>query len=231
MLKFAFGMKVRFFSFNFVLAICLLAAVPGLRAQDGVQGALAFARNGASSAQAMHGRFAPVFAIADLDSDNQPDGVVLLDAGSLSHPGNFQIELHFTGHNNAAIAFQSTESALTITIRDIDHDGDVDLVLEKSFTHQPLRVWINNGHGDFEKGRLEDYPGAVVPAGRQIRSSEPPDSPALSLPPQGSFESILTTCHIAGRPPSLNEFAVLQLTTRTLLPAFSTLSSRAPPLA
>jgi hypothetical protein len=144
--------------------------------------------------------------------------------------GSFRIELHFTSRDNASIAFQSPESDIRVAAADIDHDGDIDLIIEQSLTRKRLQVWINDGHGNFEKGRIEDFPSAPVPT-RELMSSERPDCPAVSLPTQRGFETMLLAGHIAGRPPSNTEFAVLSTNPLLGNHPFSSATSRAPPLS
>ena len=230
MLKFAFGMRVRSFSVNFVLATLLLVAA-AVRAQDGVQGALAQASHTALLGQRLNRLSGPTLAIADFDGDNKQDGAVILETGPFLGPDNFQIDLHFTGRNNANISFQSPESNITIGALDIDHDGDTDIVIEQSFTHKGLQVWLNDGHGTFKEGRIEDFPSAVAPTRDQLTSSQRADCPAVSLLTQRGFETMLLACHIAGRPPSdVDLAAVFSNSFRTDSP-FSLATSRAPPLS
>src|SRR5262249_34160741 len=145
-------------------------------------------------------------------------------------PSTFQIELHFTGRTNSAITFQSPESDLMVNALDIDHDGDVDILIEQSFTHKRLQVWLNDGHGNFEKGRIEDFPSSGLPDGEQASSPRTMECPAVVVPTQRSFETWLITCHVAGRPPSARDIAVLSADLFLSVRVFSSASSRAPPL-
>ena len=221
---------MRFPSVNFVLAALVLAAAPVLRAQDGAQGALAQASHTALLGQRLTRISGPVLTIADFDGDSKEDGAVVLENGAFVAPGSFQIDLHFTGRSNANIAFQSPESDITVAAFDIDHDGDIDIVVEQSLTHKRLLVWLNDGRGNFAKGRIEDFASAAVPTRDQIRPSERLDCPAVSLPSQRGFETTLMSCHIAGRPPSHLELAVVSSESFQTSSPFSLATSRAPPL-
>ena len=222
---------MRFLQFNFVLATVLLVAAPVLRAQDGAEGALAVASHAGSLGQRWNTLSGPTLAIADFDGDNKPDGAVVLENGVLPAPGSLQIGLHFTGRNNANITIQSAEPDIAVAALDIDHDGDTDLVIEQSITRKRLQVWINDGHGNFEKGRIEDFPSAVVPTRNQISPSERLDSPAVSLPTQRSFETMLVACQVAGRPPSGISIAASSISLFRLDHSSSATHSRAPPLS
>jgi len=224
-------MKTRFYTASFVVAALLLVAAPVLRAQDGVQGALEQVNRAASLGQRLSPLSGPALAIADLDKDNKPDGAVLLEATPCFGTGRFQVDLHFTDRDNARITFQSSESNLAVVALDIDHDGDIDLVIEQSLTHKGLQVWLNDGHGNFEKGRIEDFPSADVPSRELVRSSERLEPPAASLPTQRGFETMLMACHVAGRPPSEREFADVSTNLSQIDHPFSLTASRAPPLS
>ncbi|HEV2733155.1 MAG TPA: VCBS repeat-containing protein [Terriglobales bacterium] len=222
-------MDTRFLTTNVFLATFLSVAAPLLRAQDGVQGALREFNRTTSSRQIL-GLSGPTLAIADFDGDNKPDGAILLNSSPLGQ-GNFEIELHLTGYSDNEIKFHSLESTLTVEALDIDHDGDIDLVIEQSISHKRLQIWVNDGHGKFEKGRLEDFPSAAAPTHEQVRSPERLDAPAFSLPTQRGFETMLLACHIVGRPPSENQFAALSKKHPPKDQAFSLTPSRAPPLS
>ena len=208
----------------------LLVVVPVLRAQDGVQGALAKFNRTSALVEPLTGLHGPTLAVADLDGDGKPDGAILLASDDLRGLGNFDVELHFTHHSNTDIRFQSADPAITVEALDIDHDGDIDLIIEQSLTRKRLQVWINDGHGNFEKGRMEDFPSAVAPTRDQIRLSEHLDYPAVSLPTQRGFETMLMACHIAGRPPSESDLATSSTTLFRPDHAASLTHSRAPPL-
>jgi len=235
MLKSVFRMKAQLTSVNIALAIFLAAVLfvttPALRAQDGAEGALARV-NPVASLGRPHNRFVgPKLAIADFDSDDRPDGALLLEPASFLGSGSFQIELHFTGRKNANITFRSPEPDIAVAALDIDHDGDIDIVIEQSLTHKRLQVWLNDGHGNFEKGRIEDFPSVLAPARDRLLSSERSDCPAVSLPTQRGLETMLLAGHIAGRPPSEGEFAAQSTRALRTDPPFSLNAARAPPLS
>jgi hypothetical protein len=176
----------------------------------------------------LHG---PTLALADFDGDDKPDGAILLQSDVSRGQGNFELELHFTGRSNTDIKFQSPEPSVTVEALDIDHDGDIDLVIEQSLTRKRLQVWINDGHGNFERGRMEDFPSVVVPIRDKVGSSERLEPSVLSLPSQRGFESMLVACHIAGRPPCETDFLHFSISLFPLDHSPSLTQSRAPPLS
>jgi len=224
-------MTLRLSSARLVLAAIVLVATPVLRAQDGAEGAFARASQTALPVEDLSRLSGSTVAVADFDGDNQQDGAVVLESGPFLTPGSFQIELHFTGRNNAKIAFQSPEPDIMVDAFDIDHDGDFDIVIEQLLTCKRLQVWLNDGRGNFEKGRIEDLPSAVEPSRDRLMSSGRGDCPTISLPPQRGFETMLMACHIVGRPPSDGEFAVVTSSSFVANSRLSKSTSRAPPLS
>lgn len=223
-------MKARFVALSLVVATALVWAAPLVQAQDGVQGALERASR-TWSLRPLDRVAGLKLAVADFDNDTKPDGAVLVESVPLLGPGTFQIEVHFTSRSNSAITFQSPESDLTLTALDIDHDGDVDILVEQSFTHKRLQVWLNDGHGNFEKGRIEDFPLADLSYGKLASSPRAMESPTLIIPTPRGFETLPITWHVAGRPPSNPRTAVLPANLFKLDHVFSAASSRAPPLS
>ena len=206
-----------------LVAASLAIIAPFLRAQDGLKGALSQAD--------LTGAFKTNLAVADLDNDKKPDGAVLLGSGSL-RDGRFRIQVHFSGHPNAEFSFESTAQALTVSAWDIDNDGNTDLVVEESFTHKPLHVWINEGHGDFHEARVEDFPSLAWRTQEQLQSpANQTDGQVLYLPAQRGFEIATLTSPVAWRLAAKNEPQALSTlswaATRTRAPN----SSRAPPLS
>ena len=172
-------MKVRTFIPRFALATLSLIA-PSLWAQDGLGGAVS--RLGSTGAL-LQEPFEQRLAAEDFDNDQKPDGAVLLDTGQFNGQKTFRIELHVTARNNSELSFESNEPALAITSSDINQDGAPDIVVEQSFTHKRLHVWLNDGHGSFHKTRIEDFPSKVSESPDKAgRPSLEQECPAFYLP-------------------------------------------------
>jgi hypothetical protein len=214
-------MKGRSVCVPLLLVTALLWAAPRLHAQDGLPGAF--------SQGVLVSPFGLPLAIADFDNDHKPDGAVLLDSTRVRDQNSF-IELHFSDRRNTSLSFEATGTAQSILALDIDHDGDVDIVVDEPFSHRILQVWLNDGHGNFEQGRVDDASAAVTSRERlqQFRSCEPPLP--LGLLPQRTTESAtLVARRLAARPPSTAALEALPIAFLAASPEFDPQSSRAPP--
>lgn len=222
-------MNARSLCVKLVLAISLALAAPSLWAHDGLEGALSHANIG--SPLNLSTRFWQTVAVADFDNDHNPDGAVLVDSGWVRGLKTFRIEFHLSGRDNTELSFESTETALAIIALDVNHDGAPDVVVERPFTHERLYVWLNDGHGGFYQGRIEDFPSPAAPNGEDAES--PPlctDCPAVSLPQQRRSEvAMLAACSLRGRPPSTDDFEDPSLASSATSRPFSPASARAPP--
>lgn len=86
--------------------------------------------------------------VSDFDGDNQPDLATGQHEGS-----NYKVEIQFsTGRERASFVLPSTEAEISLFAYDLDLDNDNDIVVASATSLRPLAVWINDGHGHFEKG-------------------------------------------------------------------------------
>jgi hypothetical protein len=216
-------MNTRSVCVRLLLAASLSILSPLLWGQDGLSGAVPQTRLTSPLERSL--------AAADLDNDKKPDGAVLLNSGWL-HSGSFKIQLHLTDRPNAELTFESTHTALSLRAADINNDGDVDLVVEEAVGHKPLYVWINQGHGEFHKGRVEDYPSLAPTTDQQVQSPpDPRDSLALCMPSQRGFEITFLTTPLLSRPPSTDRSQALSAASSFASRPHAPNSSRAPPLS
>jgi hypothetical protein len=105
-------------------------------------------------------------AIADFNRDGLADTAV---ADRVSRDGaGYLYELRFSvsGLSPRSVSFESAQSALTVSIRDVDHDNDLDVVVSEVVSRTVTNVWLNDGRGHFteaapaqEPSRLENPPG------------------------------------------------------------------------
>lgn len=222
-------MKARSICAGLVVAACLGFIAPSLWAQDGLEGA--FARENPASSLNLTASIRQALAVADFDSDQKLDGAVLTDSGRLRGQSSYRIELHLSGSNNSELTFQSTETALAITASDVNNDGKPDVVIERALSHRRLYVWLNDGHGKFHKGRVEDFPSTEATGGEHAHApTSSADYPALCLPQQrGSETAMLAASFLRARPPSTSKITASSVAPLPVSSAFSLDSPRAPP--
>ncbi len=223
-------MKARALALKIVLAALALTA-SSLWAQDGLTGALARMN---LAAPANLGRpFSQTLAAADFDGDNEPDGAVLIDYGWLRpQSSSRKIELHFTRRSDAILTFESNEAELAISALDVNGDGATDIIVERPLTHKRLQVWLNDGRGGFQKGRVEDFPSASPDTGERLQSPSPQaDCPVVCLGAQrGPETATLAVSPQLYRSTSVGNQALpfgLPIESRAAAPN----SARAPPLS
>lgn len=174
-------MKPRSFTGGLLLAASLALTAAGLRAQDGLEGALPRANPSAP-------QVGSPLAVADFDNDKKADGAVIVGPDWTPGHRDIHIEVYLSGRQNTALTFESSEAVHSVSARDIDNDGDADLVVEEPFTAHRLHVWLNDGKGGFQKGRVEDFP-SPPPAQERLRTpSNPFDLAVTVLPPHRSSE-------------------------------------------
>ena len=76
----------------------------------------------------------------------------------------------------------------TISALDINRDGALDIVVEKAFTHGRLQVYLNDGHGAFEKASSKTL-SSPDDSGTLWRSRvHVQNLPELFLPATSGFE-------------------------------------------
>lgn len=226
-------MKLRSFWLRIAVAAALtLVAGPSVCAQDGLNGALE--RSKFASAANLATPFDQTLAAADFDGDGKPDGAILIGGNWPQPRSTFgTIEVHFTGRPNANLTFESSETALAISARDVNRDGATDIVVEQAFTHKRVQIWLNDGRGIFHKVRSEDYP-----TGPDINDPERLETPAhsadclaMDLPQRGSDTAMLLARSLLHRAPVTVAVAESSAGSSALRATLSSSSPRAPPLS
>ena len=127
-------------------------------------------------------------AIADFNRDGLADTAV---ADRRSRVGaGYLYELRFSVSGLAArtVSFESAQPALTVSIRDVDHDNDLDVVVSEVVSRVVTNVWLNDGRGHFTEAlpaqapnRLESVPAFETgePAGPAATTTSGERAPIL----------------------------------------------------
>jgi hypothetical protein len=127
-------------------------------------------------------------AIADLDGDRHPDLAIVRPEGWGPRGVQYQIEFDLsTRVASDPLTVTADRGGLRIAARDVDGDGDLDLVVKNSWSLVPVGVWINDGHGRFTKGDPTAYPISVLTEGPGILSDTPEQTLQPALPQSHRF--------------------------------------------
>src|SRR5262245_54955299 len=73
--------------------------------------------------------FAWSTAIGDLNADGRPDFAIADRVGRRPTGFAYNLELSIAGGQSASVAFDSDQDALSVSLRDVDHDRDLDVVV------------------------------------------------------------------------------------------------------
>ena len=115
-----------------------------------------------------------IAAPGGLRHDANGFGTVLVGVGQTSGQRIFRIQIDNPRRKKEELVFFSKDPFARLASRDLNRDGAFDLVVEQSFTRIPLRVWLNDGHGNFRLTHADRF----IPSGR-----DPPHD-IRALPPE-----------------------------------------------
>jgi len=92
--------------------------------------------------------------IADFNKDGAPDVAI---ADRVGHDGGsyeYRLEISVSGLESETVSLQSEQEAITVGVSDIDHDNDLDVVVSGVLSHEIVGVWVNDGHGRFDRSQI-----------------------------------------------------------------------------
>jgi VCBS repeat protein len=119
--------------------------------------------------------FAWSTAIGDLNGDGTPDYAVADRIGHDLAGFQYSVDLSISGAGSQHVTFSSPDAALSIALRDVDHDQDLDVVVSTVLSPGVVRIWLNDGTGAFaETGAFDTVSWRAV-------DSIVPDSPDSTL--------------------------------------------------
>jgi hypothetical protein len=97
--------------------------------------------------------------LADLDGDRHADFAFSSPQGLVNGAYRYRVDVFLaTGSGTTFDVDSKAAGGLHISARDVDGDHDLDLVITSQFGHEPVGVWINDGHGQF----TQDHAGAFA---------------------------------------------------------------------
>ena len=101
-------------------------------------------------------------AIADLDGDGRPDLAIVKAEGRSVKGFSYRVELQLSAHPGpSSFKLSAPQGGLHIVPRDVNGDGELDLVITTAWSHSPVGVWINDGHGAFSESKSTSYPTSI----------------------------------------------------------------------
>jgi hypothetical protein len=174
--------------------------------------------------------FAWSTAVADLDSDHRLDFATADRTGHSTEGYNYRLKLALSREGNQTFQFRSTDSALNISIIDLDNDTDLDIVLTHALSGEIAGVWINNGSGAFHQGNAADFPLKVLGVHHKvITASENIAGSSATLPNRknGAGDSAVVRCNRPIAPSS--DLLALSDVVRHQTPSNRFVHLRAPP--
>ena len=124
------------------------------------------------------------FAAADLDGDHRPDVANVETDGHSAGDVDYRIQLKLSSTGNRSIQVRGPFGGLAIEARDVNGDNAVDLVLTTAWFHQPVAIYLNDGHGGFSRTATNAFPGAFSGSKSNWASTASIQADAVGVPPQ-----------------------------------------------
>jgi hypothetical protein len=100
-------------------------------------------------------------AVGDFNTDGTPD-LVIADHTS-RHAGvyGYQIQFAVSGLDARDFAFESAQDGVTVRISDVDHDNDLDVVVNSAASREVVGIWLNDGHGRFSSADVRPFASEI----------------------------------------------------------------------
>jgi hypothetical protein len=96
--------------------------------------------------------------IADFNRDGLADAAVADRLPRVSAGYVYQLQFAVSGLAPRSVLFESPYSALTVNVRDVDHDDDLDVVISETLSREVTNVWLNDGRGRFTEATRTELP-------------------------------------------------------------------------
>jgi len=153
------------------LVLCLLSAIPvtclGTEASPNRA-----ARQSTLSASSDQGG-----ATADFDGDGRPDQAVVKVEGQGARGFSYRVELQLSTRRDLSVFHVSAaQGGLHIVPRDVNGDGELDLVVTGAWSRIPVGVWINDGHGVFTQGDAAVFSRTIWSQSPAVYSQSQPET-------------------------------------------------------
>jgi hypothetical protein len=96
-------------------------------------------------------------SVADFNRDGLPDAAVADRLPGVSGYV-YQLEFSVSGLAPRSVMFESPHPSLTVNVRDVDADNDLDVVVSETLSRRVTNVWLNDGRGHFTEAARAELP-------------------------------------------------------------------------
>ncbi len=124
-------------------------------------------------------------AIGDLNADGRLDYAIADRVGRRASGFEYALELSISGVGSRLVSFDSPQDALDVTLRDVNHDHTLDVVVTALLSRTVVRVLLNAAAVNSTRRRVPHVPGSVSTSRRSLATIAHPgerdDAVAYSL--------------------------------------------------
>ncbi|MEP7307862.1 MAG: FG-GAP repeat protein [Acidobacteriota bacterium] len=96
-------------------------------------------------------------AVGDFNTDGTPDLVIADHTSRRDGLYAYQIQFSVSGLDPRNFAFESPQDAISVRISDVDHDDDLDVVVNSAASREVVGIWLNDGHGRFRSADVRRF--------------------------------------------------------------------------
>jgi hypothetical protein len=143
--------------------------------------------------------------IADFNTDGQLDVAVADHVGATAGAYQYRLEFSISGQQSNHVTFETNRDAVTLSVSDVDHDNDLDLVVRTPLVGETIGVWLNDGEGHFTSTDARPASAAILPHSSIIATERMASADVESLPPRS--DDALPAAVEATPAPLQNRFA------------------------
>jgi hypothetical protein len=173
--------------------------------------------------------FAWSTAVGDLNADGRPDVAVADRVGRGAGGFAYTVQLSMAGGGSQLVDFDSDQDALSVALRDVDHDRDLDVLVIGAVSRSIVGIWLNDGTGKFERATPSPLDSDWRASSSDLTGSDGAGSAVAELLPRTSAAGLASE-----RATGDVRLPIFPLATcgafRTARASLSALRPRAPPI-
>jgi hypothetical protein len=134
-------------------------------------------------------------AVGDFNTDGTPDLVIADHTWRRAGVYAYQIQFSVSGLDARDFAFESAQEAITVRISDVDHDNDLDVVVNSAASREVVGIWLNDGRGHFESADVRRF-ASEIQLLRAVATTDPSVEPFTGgLRPRRAADGLPTLIH------------------------------------